>query len=330
MKYLKLFKTESDYTSAKDSFSYPTVSYTIENREVNMVPIHKRPIKAVFYDSATNSFVKLYPDEITEAIPTYTPIGVEVIPAEHDVYGTGQAGIMSLAEMNYTTPDVGSSEYQYMYWGGYGTDTVLPNYNKVNLVNGTTVNYGHLPYDKFTGTTSLDGVSKYTSTSNKIPSPYNADGSRNEAYYTTAYSTANALSDFDGVGNAKVLTDLATSQSDWKTANTITNSYDEGYYPAACCAWRFHTTGTDQGQWYLPACGEMGYVINRFNAINETINKVKSVYSSVVAVAMRTSLGYWSSSEYSANDARYLDTSNGFVRYNDKYSDYYVRAFLRL
>ena len=90
MKYLKVFKTESDYTSSESSFSYPTVSYTIENRKVNMVPIHKRPIKAVFYDSATNSFVKLYPDQITEAIPTYTPIGVEVVPAEHDVYGTGQ------------------------------------------------------------------------------------------------------------------------------------------------------------------------------------------------------------------------------------------------
>ena len=329
MKYLKVFKTESDYTSSEGSFSYPTVSYTIQSKVINMVPIHKRPIKAVFYDSATNSFVKVLPDNI-RYIETYTPIGVEVIPTEHDVYSNGTCGVMSLAEMNYTTPDVGSSEYQYIYWGSYGTDTSLPNYEKVNLVNDATTDYGYLPSDRFTGATSLDGVSKYATTSNNAPSPYNADGSRNEAYYTTAYSTANTLSDFDGVGNTKVLTELATEQSDWKTADTITNSSDAGYYPAACCAWRFHTTGTDQGQWYLPACGEMGYVINRIKAINTTINKVLSVYSSVVAVAVRTSNGYWSSSEYNAHNARSLSTSNGGVLNNNKSNRSYVRAFLRL
>ena len=332
MKYLKVFQTESDYNTAKDNFIYPTVSHIVDSGENRFMvfPVLDYPIKAVFYDSSTGSFVKLYPDQITEVNPNYTPIGVEVVPAEHDVYGTGQAGIMSLAEMNYSTPDTGSSEYQSMYWGGYGTDTVLPNYNKVNLVNGTTADYGYLPSDQFTGNTSLDGVSKYNRTSNNAPSPFNADGSRNEVYYTTAYSTANALSDFDGVGNTTVLTELATSQSDWKTATTITNSYSAGYYPAACCAWRFHTIGTDQGQWYLPACGEFGYVVNRISAINTTINKVLSVYASVVAVAMHTSGGYWSSSEYSANGARYLDTLNGYVSDYNKNDDYYVRAFLRV
>ena len=331
MKYLKVFQTESDYNTAKDNLTYPTVSHIADSGENHYVPIHKRPIPAVFYDSSTGRFVKLYPDQITEANPNYTPIGVEVVPAEHDVYGTGQAGIMSLAEMDYTTPDVGSSEYQGMYWGGYGTDTVLPNLDTVNLVDDTTSGYGYLPSDQFTGTISLDGVSKYyDNDSDNAPSPYNADGSRNEAYYTTAYSTANALSDFDGVGNTTVLTDLATGQSDWKTATTITNSSGAGYYPAACCCWRFHTAGTDQGQWYLPACGEMGYVMNRISAINTTINKVFSVYSSVVAVAVHTSYGYWSSSEYNADYARYLNADYGHVGYGNKNYNLYVRAFLRV
>ena len=341
MKYLKVFKTESDYTSSESSFSYPTVSYTVQSKVINIVPIHKRPIKAVFYDSATNSFIKVLPDKI-KYVETYTPIGVEVIPAEHDVYGTGHAGIMSLAEMSYSTPDVGSSEYQRIYWGDYYTDTSLPNYTVVNyigsngninngVVQGTDIN-AWLPSDQFSNITSLDGYSNYYyNSSNKYaPSPYNADGSRNEAYYTTAYSTINALSDFDGVGNTKVLTDLATAQSDWKTASTITNSYDAGYYPAACCCWRFHTPGTSQGQWYLPACGEMGYVVNRISAINTTINKVLSVYSSVVAVALRTSDYYCSSSECSANYARSLYTGSGRVYNDGEHNDYYVRAFIRL
>lgn len=306
-------------------------------------PIHALPIKAVFYDSATNSFVKMYPDQITEVNPNYTPIGVEVVPAEHDVYGTGQAGIMSLAEMSCDTPDIGSSSGQTIYWGCYGTDTSLSNYDAVNYIgsngnlnNGVvqgTNSYAFLPSDQFSTVIGLDGKSNYyynESDRYQAPSPYNADGSRNEAYYTTAYSTANALSDFDGVGNTAVLTELATSQSDWKTASTITNSYDEGYYPAACCTWRFHTPGTEKGQWYLPACGEKGYVINRILAINTTINRIKSIYSSVVAVAMHTSMGYWSSSEYSANDTRNLNTFNGHVGNINKNLDYYVRAFIRL
>ena len=302
-----------------------------------------QPIPAVFYDSSTGSFVKLYPDEITEVNPNYTPIGVEVVPAEHDVYGTGQAGIMSLVEMDYDTPDVGSLNGRFMYWGGKGTDTSLPNYDAVNyigdngnlnngVVQGTT-NYAYLPSDLFSTVTSLDGESNYfyNDSHRYAPSPFNADGSRNEAYYTTVYSTANALSDFDGVGNTKVLTDLATSQSDWKTARTIINYSGTGYYPAACCCWRFHTVGTEQGQWYLPACGELGYVANRFNAINETINKVLSVYSSVAAVAVRTISSYWSSSGCSADSARGLGTYGGGVyEYSRENYGIHVCAFLRV
>lgn len=292
MTWLKKYNTLSDWATAKSSLEYPSVGLIGEDDSVVYMPpppIHTLPIKAVFYDSATGCFVKMYPDEITEAIPTYTPIGVEVIPAEHNVYGTGQAGVMSLAEMSYDTPDAGSSSRQYIYWGGFPTDTSLPNYDKVNLVNGTVASSGCLPSDKFTSTsTSLDGVSEYSNLINSIPSPFNADGSRNEAYYTTAYSTANAFSDFDGIGNTAVLTGLAISQSDWRTATTIANNSGAGYYPAACCCWRFHTAGTNKGQWYLPSCGEFGYVINRISVINETINKVLSVYSSVTAVAVNS------------------------------------------
>lgn len=333
MTKLKKYNTIEEWETAKSDLEYPSVGLVGNNSVVYMTPIiHKLPIKAVFYDSSTGSFVKMYPDEITEEIPTYTPIGVEVIPAEHDVYGTGQAGVMSLAEMNYTTPDVGGSEYPTIYWGGYGTKTSLPYFDEVNHVDGTTGNYGYLPSDQYTGVTSLDGVSKYENgVSGKAPSPYNADGSRNEAYYTTAYSTANVLSDFDGVGNTAVLTELATAQSDWKTASAITNSYGKYYYPAACCAWRFHTAGTVQGQWYLPAGGEFGYVINRISAINTTINKVLSVYSSVVGAPVRiNSSYYWVSSDYNIISARYLLALTGWVNYADKTQGYRARAFLRL
>ena len=296
---------------------------------------------AVFYDSNSDSFVTMTSDEITGVIDGYTPIGVVVIPASHDVYGTGECGVMSLAAMNYSTPDTGSVSYQTMYWGAYDINTPLPNYNKFNYIgshgnlnNGVVQgvnNVAYLPSDQFSTVTGLDGKSNYYfNDSNKYaPSPYNADGSRNEAYYTTAYSTANALSDFDGVGHTRVLTNLLVEEN-WKTTSAITNSSDAGYYPAACCCWRFHTAGTNQGQWYLPACGEMGYVINRISAINETINKIKSVYTSVVAVAVNDSGGYWSSSEYSAGGACEVYMYEGYVYGSNRSYESYVRAFLRL
>ena len=87
MKYLKVFQTESDYNTAKDNLIYPTVSHIVDSGENRFMvfPVLDYPIKAVFYDSSTGNFVKLYPDQITEVNPNYTPIGVEVVPAEHDV-----------------------------------------------------------------------------------------------------------------------------------------------------------------------------------------------------------------------------------------------------
>lgn len=302
-------------------------------------PINGNVGDAVFFDGTGFLFVP-YDDIVF--VEGWIPIGVVVIPTSHNVYGDGTCGVVSLAEMNYSTPDTGSTSYQKMSCGGVGTNTSLPDYNVVNYIgsNGNLNNgvvqgatgAAYLPSDQFSTVTGLDGKSGYyfNDDDKYAPSPYNVDGSRNEAYYTTAYSTVNALSDFDGVGNTKVLTDLATAQSKWKTATTITHKYTAGYYPAACCCWRFHTAGTDQGQWHLPACGEFGYVINRISTINETINKVLSVYSSVAAVAVNTGGDYWSSSEVSTYNARYLGTSGGGVGSGYKGNNNYVRAFLRL
>lgn len=47
--------------------------------------------------------------------------------------------------------------------------------------------------------------------------------------------------------------------------------------------------------------GELGYVVNRISAINNTINKIISVYPSAVAIKVDTLNGYLSSSEASAD-----------------------------
>ena len=286
------------------------------------------------------------PDQESIVASAYTPVGVVVIPTNHNVYGDGSCGVMSLRGMSTSSPDEGVASNSTMYWGGYGTDTSLPNLNVVCYMGtGSSLNedvqgtysYTYLPSDRFSAVDNpYDPGTGYYSSSNsyyQAPSPYKADGSRNPAYYQTSSpsSSANALADFDGIGNSGVLWGLATSQSDWKTASNITNGYASGYYPPACCCWRFHTVGTEQGDWYLPACGELGYIMPRFNKINETITNLVNAYGSSVGATLSTGNFYWSSSEYSSIYARRVDTNYGRVYSTYKNGDGgYVRAFARI
>ena len=271
----------------------------------------------------------------------YEPIGVVVVPSSHNVYGNDCCGVMSLKDMNYNSPDSGSTSHQEIYWGGDGDELSLPNLDQVPTGNtsngiptGQTSSSAYLPSDRFSGTQCAHDtdVSYYNTSYTPIPSPYLTDGSRNPGYYQTSApsSSNNALADFDGIGNSQVLWDLATSQSDWKTASSIANNDGSGYYPAACCCWRYHTEGTSQGDWYLPACGELGYIIPRFNKINGAIDKMRTAYGSSVGVELRIGDFYWSSTEYGSYVARYVDTYNGSVFRLGKGYNYYVRAFLRV
>ena len=290
------------------------------------------------FDGVNKRIFRFTDEGATDLIQEYTPIGVVVIPTSHDVYGDGSCGVMSLKPMNCDTPTTGGTLGQNMYWGGYEDDISLPNLNRVptgNTSNGIPTgndSYAYLPSDRFSGTQCAHDTDAYYSASPYIPSPYLTDGSRNPGYYqtTSPSSLRNILADFDGIGNSQVLWDLTTSQSSWKTASSITNNSSSGYYPAACCCWRYHTEGTSQGDWYLPACGELGYIMPPFNKINDAIDKMRTVYDSSVGVELDIGEYYWSSSESSRYYACTVGTSGGYVSSNLKDYDYYVRAFLKV
>lgn len=299
---------------------------------------------AVLYDETNDKLVIVDNTKLEDYTEGYIPIGVVVVPGTHDVYEDGSCGVMSLKEMNYSSPDSGSTSYQFMYWGvRYGDDTSLPNLNRVptgNTSNGIptgSTDNGFLPSDNFSSSGTQCAYDTdayyytYSSSSRYIPSPYLTDGSRNPGYYqtTSPSSSSNALADFDGIGNSQVLWELATAQSDWKTASSITNDRGSGYYPAACCCWRYHTEGTSQGDWYLPGCGELGYILPPFNKINDAIDKMRTAYGSSVGVEL-TGNDYWSSTEVGIASTRNVTTGNGYVGSNSKGYYGYVRAFLRI
>ena len=284
--------------------------------------------KILLSDGTSKVFVNVNELNSTNyPVDSWDAIGIVVIPSSHNVYNMrGKPGIMSLKYARYDNPDNGGN-YQSIVWGEYGLDFVsLYNFKAVNIVNNDGIflkgdTYGCLPSDKFSGTLSPDGKSKWNSTP-YCPSPYNSDGTRNLLYCSEG-CIENALGDFNGYRNTKRVLDSMKDKTSWKTGN-ITN--EQSKYPAFTCSWRYKTKGTNSGDWYLPACGELGYVCNRQSEINTIITKINS-WKSGSAVTLGSNI-HWSSSEYDSNYARNVSCDNGYVDWYRKGNNYYVRPFL--
>lgn len=354
------FETEETFQSERNDIKEQSITFVQDSKKIythgkEYCMINWGEIKApeanvgdvCFYDKEQDKLV-IASEWSAETYPTsrYTPIGVVVIPSSHDVYGTGEAGVMSLKPMSCSTPATGGTSEQSMYWGVYGTDiSTLPNLNQAPIVgSGSNVgnadstvtgqdNYSYLPSDKFSAVQCPHDTDAYyyssSSSYDQAPSPYLTDGSRNPAYYqtTSPSSSNNCLADFDGRGNTdKIITQRGNKEyTSWKPGSST-----EADYPAASCCDMFYTDGTSQGDWYLPAMGELGYIMPPFNKINEAITKMRNAYESSVGVTLGANYGYWSSSKYSSGGARSVGTTSGRVSRDHKNYGSYVRAFLRV
>ena len=168
----------------------------------------------------------------------------------------------------------------------------LTNYNRVPTTNNagstsTSSNgYGQIPSDTFSGNQSFvdpeayyDDI--YASNIPYSPSPYLEDGP-NPEYYKTISGHNNAFSDFNGLSNTQTLVGLGLD------------------YVAANAAWKYKD-GVSNLQWYLPAMGELGYIMARFNLINESLTAVGGV--------SYDDLFLCSSTERSKNDVWFLSSS---------------------
>ena len=306
MKYLKYFEQASAYEAYKNGSDYilPNVSYVEEN---DTIFYESKVLElAVAGDIAywNGSKVKTVSQDNWDS-SLGIPVGVVVVPSGFAPDGKARMLSLNWASSSSTSSTSASS----MKWSNVKVDTSLTNYNRVPTTDNagsTTTGYnknGYLPSDKFTGATSyVDSTAKYNSSYDMIPSPYLGD-KPNPAYYAEISGYNNALADFDGKGNTDVLVALG---SDYIAANAARN------YKAA---------GAEEIEWYLPAEGELGYMIVRFNKIQAALTKVN-------APQLDGSGYYWSSSEYSSNDVYDMGANNGYVYNSNSKTNYHsVRPF---
>lgn len=359
----------------------------------------------VFWSSTKNTFLIVNPSQVnTYNYPpsTHIPIGVVVIPSSHDVYGTGESGVMSLTHILSSWGGVDSDSgraTQITKLKSYGNvavaiNTALTNNNIIGY-SSSVILFDNIRIDKNTSTYSTPNSSYYyftkkpspgygldtnggycldlTSTNASIaPSPYLEDGSRNPSYHNKTTYSGNSLSDFNGKENTEIWLSYATGQPNWKTDSYIKLGNDVGdsdyvydarnFFPGPCLTWKYSTVGTSQGDWYVPAMGELGYLFARYTEISHALDVIfniypntscsvpifninnnldypYSLYSSTLAYNYSNSLsvcgldGFGYNSTY--NNRRYRDLINidckikNYGEYSDD-SDIAIRPFMRL
>lgn len=259
-------------------------------------------------------------DRLTE--PIGQPIGVCTIPTSHNVYGNGKAGIMSLVNMSCSNPFNGTVETEYMMWGQYNNETLIPNLNQLTEIttSGTlgANSYGYQPKED----TGAYASKPYS------PSPFNSDGSRNPDYYNTEVAPRNAYADFDGKGNTQILVELHTAD-DLNTTNVVTNGSTSAHSPAAATCSLFHTVGTQKGDWYFPTCGEFCYTYPKMITLNNSLSMINEIYGDGTAALLQAD-AYWVNCEWSNLQSRAFLLMHGGVASGAKTTPAIVRAYTML
>ena len=359
------FENDSTFQTEKTNIKEDSITFVKDskkvythNKEYNMVnwgvlkkPEYKAGDICLVNNNTLEKLIIPADNYTLESYPadSYTPIGIVVVPNTHTDDGT--ARVMSLASMDYNNPEVGrTDDHVIMYWGGYGSDiSTLDNKTANPYITNTSYagigstqqlvgwynSTGSAPemssdyYDNSYPNPFDKGTCFGKDFSMLAPSPYLTGGGKNEIYHSTA-NPNNRYADMDGKSNTeKILAVDNDGSTNWQTASTITNTdTTETIHPAAQCCWRYHTIGTNQGDWYLPSAGELGYLCARWKAINNSIDKLVS--SGVEALVLPSNYGWWSSTEFSKYNAVMLYFLGGFadLRHYGKYISYNVRAFL--
>ena len=245
------FKTEADYkTAKKNHLILPNISSVEEtgNTYINGRFTSKQQAEAgtiiAYHEHSTGEKEIKYivPEVFDKNDPYWKADAIVVVPYSHTGDGTVRA--MGLNYASVDTPATGGSSF--IRWGTNGFDIEgINNYTggiKFTNYNDQTSSYGthtivYLPSDAFSGdkVNPYDTDTIYTATSNYAPSPYNEDGSKNDAYHSLgafAGVTNNSFKDMDGKGNTLAILRALNQEYLAQTlyADTLDNEQHKVYF----------------------------------------------------------------------------------------------------
>lgn len=169
---------------------------------------------------------------------------------------------------------------------------------------------------------------------NKPDTGDNQNNSKNVPWGYTNYAvpeltnyanSGTAITDMNGKANTEAVLQYATAQADWRTASAITWTNAEGYYPAFECAWRYHTSGTSQGDWFIPSCGQL-YSIKDTDRLN-TINNSLSIIGGNQIVFNNGWVDIFTSTQQNAGNAFHNSGAWNRLDAREKRFEQFARAF---
>ena len=302
MKYIRLnedLTTAADLVQGKAYVSYNNTSY--ESQFLRLKPVAVGDI--IYWNGSSLSSIA-YTDWDSSL---GTPEAVVFAPASHMPDGKARGVCLT----GVGTDGSQSTSMVSMVYNSINVDAGLTKYTKVptwSNTEGSTYgsnSSGYLPSNEFTSNICYsDSSAGYYSTSNMIPSLYLNDGAVNENARMTI-DGGNVLTDFDGKTNTSTIINNLGSIA---TAANACNKYATDHILA--------------GEWYLPAAGEIAYLITRLNTI-------KSALSAVNGAALE--FGYWwSSSERSTFYVWYVSPSDCCISNINYDTNGYVLAFCQL
>ena len=132
-------------------------------------------------------------------------------------------------------------------------------------------------------------------------------------------SDISILTNYNNIADAK--TDFNGKANTAKIVGHFGEDVDTTLHAGLFCH-KYSTAGTNAGDWYLPATGELySYVYNNYNKLSHTWN---------LAWNISLSNSFWSSSEYSNKFAWYVYSGNGYTNTLPKTDTHSVTCFLAL
>ena len=137
----------------------------------------------------------------------------------------------------------------------------------------------------------------------------------------TNYATSGAaITDMNGKENTDIYLAYATGQTDWRTSKTIADNID-GVVPVCELAWRYITSGTIQGDWYVPAAGQIyKSVMSYFEQINAGLSLTNG------NIIVPRNMNMWSSTECNETTMWCMYDSTTSLRTQSKTTNHYRNA----